>query len=139
MNIDKILIEEKLSSLYKCLNRIKINTPDSAEKLKSDIDKQDIINLNFQRAIQISIDIASHILSGGFSETAKTMTEVFGKLHEKKVIDDDTAYSLAKAVGFRNIAAHEYNTIDMDILYAIATKNISIFYEFGETVLKLIM
>lgn len=96
MNIDKILIEEKLSSLYKCLNRIKINTPDSAEKLKSDIDKQDIINLNFQRAIQISIDIASHILSGGFSETAKTMTEVFGKLHEKKVIDDDTAYSLAK-------------------------------------------
>ena len=92
-----------------------------------------------QRAIQISIDIASHILSGGFSETAKTMAEVFGKLHEKKVIDDDTAYSLAKAVGFRNIAVHEYNTIDMDILYAIATKNISIFYKFGETVLKLIM
>lgn len=51
MSIDKKVIEEKLISLNRCLDRIKLHTPATVEALQSDFDAQDIISLNIQRAV----------------------------------------------------------------------------------------
>ena len=87
---------------------------------------------------QISVDIASHILAEELNEKASTMAEVFLILSEKDMIDKNLALSLAKSIGFRNIAVHEYDSLDMDIVYAIITKDINIFYDFARAVLKII-
>ena len=138
MSIDKKVIGEKLISLNRCLERIKLHTPTSVETLQNDFDAQDIISLNIQRAVQISVDIAAHILSEQLHEQAPTMAETFLTLARYGVLDSQLASRLAKAVGFRNIAVHEYDTLDMNILYSIITKEIGCFYEFADTVLRIV-
>ena len=138
MSIDKKVIEEKLISLNRCLDRIKLHTPATVEALQSDFDTQDIICLNIQRAVQISVDIAAHILAEQLHEQTPTMAETFLALSRHGLLDSQLASSLAKAVGFRNIAVHEYNTLDMNILYSIITKEIGCFYEFSDTVLRIV-
>lgn len=138
MGVDKNIIAEKLKSLERYLERIKFHTPLNADGLKSDLDKQDLICLNLQRAVQISVDIASHILSEKIHEQAATMSEVFLALSRKDILDESLAVSLAKSVGFRNIAVHEYNALDMDIVYSIITNELNCFYKFANTVLSIV-
>ena len=134
MSIDKKVIGEKLLSLNRCLERVKLHTPANIEALQSDFDTQDIICLNIQRAVQISVDIAAHILAEQLHEQTPTMAETFLALSRHGLLDSQLASRLAKAVGFRNIAVHEYNTLDMNILYSIITKEIGCFYEFSDAV-----
>ncbi|MGH8604902.1 MAG: type VII toxin-antitoxin system HepT family RNase toxin, partial [Gammaproteobacteria bacterium] len=61
--MDKQLIEEKLESLRRCVRRIEHKCPPKAEALDSDWDLQDIIAINLTRAVQLSVDIAAHVLS----------------------------------------------------------------------------
>ena len=138
MSIDKKVIGEKLISLNRCLERIKLHTPTSVETLQNDFDAQDIISLNIQRAVQISVDIAAHILAEQLHEQTSTMAETFLALSRHGLLDSQLASRLAKAVGFRNIAVHEYNTLDMNILYSIITKEIGCFYEFSDAVVKIV-
>ena len=66
------------------------------------------------------------------------MAETFLALSRHGLLDSQLASRLAKAVGFRNIAVHEYDTLDMNILYSIITKEIDCFYEFSDTVLRIV-
>ena len=138
MSIDKKVIGEKLLSLNRCLERVKLHTPADVEALQSDFDTQDIICLNIQRAVQISVDIAAHILAEQLHEQTPTMAETFLALSRYELLDSQLASRLAKAVGFRNIAVHEYDTLDMNILYSIITKEIGCFYEFSDAALRII-
>ena len=138
MSIDTKVIDEKLLSFNRCLSRIKLHTPACVETLQNDFDTQDIINLNLQRAVQISVDIAAHILAEQLHEQTPTMAETFLTLSKYGILESQLASRLAKVVGFRNIAVHEYNTLDMDILYSIITKEIGCFYEFSDTVLRIV-
>ena len=138
MSIDKKVIEEKLISLNRCLDRIKLHTPATVEALQTDFDAQDIISLNLQRAVQISVDIAAHILAEQLHEQTSTMAETFLALSRHGLLDSQLASRLAKAVSFRNIAVHEYDTLDMNILYSIITNEIGCFYEYADAVLGII-
>ena len=41
---------------------------------------------------------------------------------------------MRRAVGFRNISVHAYETLDWAIVYAIATERLGDFVEFGRAV-----
>ena len=61
--MDKILLAQKLESPRRCVQRVHEKCPAQSELLANDTDLQDIVVLNLTRAIQLSVDIASHILS----------------------------------------------------------------------------
>ena len=115
MDIDLILT--KIESLRKCISRIEQKRPDNPDKLNSDIDLQDIISLNLERAVQQCVDIASIIISDTEAAPPPTMASSFTALAENRIIDQILSERLSKAVGFRNIAVHEYNKIDWNIVY----------------------
>jgi uncharacterized protein YutE (UPF0331/DUF86 family) len=80
--MDKLIIFSKLDSLKRCIDRIKEKTPDSLEALSSDLDRQDIIVLNLERAVQTSVDIASYIIAEKDVQTPMSMSESFRLLNE---------------------------------------------------------
>ena len=47
------------------------------------------------------------------------------------------ALHMAKAVGFRNIAVHEYASIDWDIVFAIVTRHLGDFRKFTAEILAI--
>ncbi len=130
----KMIIQEKLASLERCLKRIKQHTPFCEEELDRNYDKQDIINLNLQRAIQLSVDIASSVISMSGIKQPTTMAETFLILGKEHIIPEKLALTLAKSVGFRNVAVHEYDTLNISILFSIITKELDCFLDFSKAI-----
>ncbi len=64
------------------------------------------------------------------------MAESFTSLSEIGVIDEELAERMRKAVGFRNIAVHEYEKIDWDIVFSIITNHLDDFKRYAGAVLK---
>jgi len=134
--MDKDLLNRKLTSLSRCLERIKTKTPRSLEVLKTDIDSQDIISVNLERAIQICVDVASHLIASRRLRSPGSMAESFSVLGESGIVPMECGQRLAKAVGFRNIAVHQYDQVNWDIVYSLVTQDLEIFQEFGQAVLN---
>ena len=61
--MDRNVVEAKLESLRRCVERIAAKTPSSADQLAQNQDLQDIIALNLQRAVQLSVDLASPLIA----------------------------------------------------------------------------
>lgn len=136
--MDKDLLLAKLESLRRCLQRVQDKTPASADTLRSDVDAQDIIVLNLERAVQSCVDIGLHIVSGTEVPIPETMGQTFEALRRTGCLDTETAIRMIKAVGFRNTAVHAYQEIDWNIVYSIITEHLNDFRDFSAQVMKLI-
>lgn len=129
--MDRTIIEHKLESLRRCLRRIEQKCPPDATMLAHDPDLQDIIALNLTRAIQLCVDMGAHIIAGMESKPPDTMGETFEILAGGGAIPQGLALQMRKAVGFRNIAVHNYEEINWAIVHAIAQRNLRDFEEFA--------
>jgi len=136
--MDKQLISEKLESLRRCVLRLEEKCPESFEQLKSDIDAQDIVTLNLTRAVQLSVDIAAHLISDQSVAPPNTMAKSFDEMVKLGFLDDALATSLKKSVGFRNIAIHEYEEINWEIVSSICKKNVGEFKQYALLISKMI-
>lgn len=136
--MDKAIIAEKLESLRRCVKRIEEKRPASADILKSDPDLQDIISLNLTRAVQVAVDIATHVLSASDKPAPETMGQAFGQLAAANIIPNALAARMISAVGFRNVAVHSYRSINWDIVHAISHEQLDDFQTFAGSVSKLL-
>lgn len=130
MNFDKDIVATKIESILRALERIRTHTPESSEKLSSDYDSQDIISINLERVIQSCVDISAHIISNTQMPPPQTMAESFTVLEMEGIISAFISSRMKKAVGFRNISVHDYQSIDWAIVYSICTKQLADFEEF---------
>jgi uncharacterized protein YutE (UPF0331/DUF86 family) len=130
--MDRLIVERKLDSLRRCLARVRSKTPPDVTTLAVDLDLQDVLVLNLSRAVQICVDLATHVLSGLDQPPPDTMGQSFELLAQAKILDPALATRLLKAVGFRNLAVHNYAAIDWAIVHAIATRHLGNFDEFAK-------
>jgi uncharacterized protein YutE (UPF0331/DUF86 family) len=134
--MDREVIEQKLESVRRCLQRIKEKCPPSADILARDLDAQDILALNLSRAVQLCVDIGAHIVAGKNVPPPATMGQTFDVLAELGIISEELALRMKNAVGFRNIAVHNYEAINWQIVHAIATRHVGDFTDFARSVLR---
>ena len=134
--MDKEVIENKLENLRRCVVRIEQKTPTSVSSLMEDLDTQDIIVLNLERAIQACVDIGLHIIAGSEVKVPDSMAETFRILGKMKVLESDVADHLSKAVGFRNTAVHAYQEIDWAIVFSIITERTNDFRDFSRQIMS---
>lgn len=110
--MDRQLIIQKLEALRHCVHRVTEKCPATADELANDPDVQDIIALNLTRAVQLCVDVAAHIISTQEMAAPDTMGQAFEILASTHIIDEHIADRMKRAVGFRNIAVHNYEAID---------------------------
>lgn len=134
--MDRLIIERKLDSLWRCLERVRSRTPANASDLLNDLDLQDVLVLNLSRAVQICVDVAVHILSERKQPPPETMGKAFELLAQEGLLDTELAQRLKKSVGFRNLAVHNYEAIDWAIVHAIATRHLVDFEAFAKAVME---
>lgn len=132
--MDQVILAQKLESLRRCIQRVAEKAPSRLELLVQDPDLQDILVLNLTRAVQLSVDIGSHAISESDESAPTTMSEVFSKLLRLGVISQATCESMQKAVGFRNVAVHNYDVINWEIVFAICHKSLADFRRFAKEV-----
>ena len=85
---------------------------------------QDVFVLNLQRAIQASIDIANIIIAKKGLKLPAAYKDSFLILSQNSIIDKYLADKMINMVGFRNIAVHEYQELNSDILKSILLYNL---------------
>ncbi len=130
--MDTELVTSKLESLNRCVERLRTKTPENLECLREDIDAQDIIAVNLERAVQICVDIALHwIATVSRIPMPETMAESFRVLADQGAVPEPVARDLISAVGFRNLSVHAYDKINWEIVWKILTQHLDVFPKFA--------
>lgn len=131
---DKDVVLAKVATIQRCLKRIKDTTGLDPKSL-DDIDKQDIFILNLQRAVQAAVDLATHIVASEGLGLSDTIKDNFKLLKHAGIINEQLALRMQSMVGFRNIAIHDYQSIDKGILKSILANNLKDVEDFYTVVL----
>ncbi|PJI08546.1 MULTISPECIES: type VII toxin-antitoxin system HepT family RNase toxin [Clostridium] len=129
------VIYNKISTIERCVNRINDVYNNNFKNL-SDYTKQDSIILNIQRACEACIDLAMHIVSEKKLGIPQTSRDAFDVLYSNNIIDSKLAKNLKSMVGFRNIAVHDYQTINLDVVKEIIENHLIDLKEFCDTIIK---
>ncbi len=132
--MDQVILTQKLESLRRCIQRVEMKTPADVGQLIHDPDIQDILVLNLTRAVQLCVDIGSHVISESNEPAPSTMGDVFSTLEKLAIIAPTTCQALRKAVGFRNVAVHNYDAINWEIVFAICQKSLVDFRQFAQEI-----
>lgn len=117
--MDHDIIHRKLDSLARCILRIETKRPPVLDLLLREIDLQDILSVNIERAVQLAVDIGAHLLIDLELPPPETMGQVFERLAEHAIITQPIATALRKAVGFRNLSVHAYDRVDWERVFEI--------------------
>lgn len=131
--VDDIILN-KIEVIERCLKRINEEYDNNPENLKN-YTKQDSIILNIQRLCEASIDLAMHIVSEKKLGIPQTSREAFDLLNQEKIINKILNERLKAMVGFRNIAVHDYQKINLDIVQQIIEKHIVDIKKFTQLIL----
>lgn len=134
--MDRLILEEKIEALRRCIDRIESRRTKTADALADDVDRQDILSLNLTRAVQLCVDMATHVLGDTAQPAPRTMGESFELLAREDVIDDDLTARMRAAVGFRNVAVHNYRRLDWEIVHSIAHAGVDDFRRFAGAVVQ---
>ena len=118
------VILNKVAIIEKCIKRIKEEYIGSEHEFETNFTKQDSIILNIQRACEATIDLAAHLIRLNNLGIPQKTRDVFVFLEEGKIISQDLSKRLQKMVGFRNIAVHDYQAINVKIVKSIIEKNL---------------
>lgn len=133
--MDRLVLENKLESLRRCIGRVQQRCPASVDELANDLDAQDVVVLNLSRAVQLCVDIAMHRLADLDCAAPSTMGDAFGMLEQTGLIDANLCKRMRAAVGFRNLAVHNYDAISWAVVFAIAKEHLDDFRSFARAML----
>ncbi|HQM44953.1 MAG TPA: DUF86 domain-containing protein, partial [Smithellaceae bacterium] len=82
----------------------------------------DAMILNIERACQAAIDLAQHLVAQNHLGIPQSSAELFVLLRKANLLSAETSRAMIAMTGFRNVAIHEYQELEIDILRAIAEK-----------------
>ncbi|MDF9761609.1 uncharacterized protein YutE (UPF0331/DUF86 family) [Peribacillus simplex] len=81
--------------------------------------------------------MAMHIVAEQKLGLPQTSRDAFDMLHAAVIIDENNVKRLKSMVGFSNIAVHDYQTINIDILEQIIANHLGDFTDYTKQILKL--
>jgi uncharacterized protein YutE (UPF0331/DUF86 family) len=119
---DKILLA-KAAVIDRCVRRAQSALANSSA-FDADVDAQDIAVLNIIRACEAGIDMALRLVRLFDVGLPSSSGESFTLLAQKGIIDAAFAARLRRMVGFRNIAVHDYTTLNLDIVRSVITETL---------------
>jgi uncharacterized protein YutE (UPF0331/DUF86 family) len=114
----KDVIYNKSQIIERCIDRIHEVYEGNKENLKN-YTKQDSIILNIQRACEACIDLAMHVISIYKMGIPQNSRDAFELLNKNNVLNLELTKKLKAMIGFRNIAVHNYQVVDLEILEKI--------------------
>ena len=131
---DDVLLN-KAAAIERAVARAREEYAGNDANLKGNQTKQDAILLNLQRACESTIDAAMHLVRIHRLGIPQETREAFDLLERAGLIDASLATRLRRMVGFRNVAVHDYQRLNLEIVRAILTERLDDFIEFTRIVI----
>jgi uncharacterized protein YutE (UPF0331/DUF86 family) len=80
----------------------------------------DALILNVERACQAAIDLAIHIIAVHHFGIPQNSGDSFTLLFRNSILTEVTTRAMIAMTGFRNVAIHEYQSLNMEVVHHIA-------------------
>ncbi len=132
---DDVLLN-KAATIERCVARAREEYQHDPDNFLVDFTRQDAAILNIQRACEAALDMGQHLVRRERLGLPQSGRDVFELLSHGGWIDQPLADSLKKMVGFRNIAVHDYQSLQLPIAISIITDHLQDFLRYTEVLLK---
>jgi len=130
------LVNKKVS-VERCIRQIRSYYERRGElPFERDHLRQDAIAMNLQRAIELCIDMANHLIRTRKLGLPQGSRDSFALLEQEGFIGVELAAQLKKMVGFRNVLVHEYRELDLGIMIDVIESRLPVLLDFTVEVLK---
>lgn len=131
--MDDVIIN-KIATIDRCLLRINEVYLEVGENLATDFTRQDSIILNIQRACEAAIGLANYISKVKKLGVPQSSRDSFVLLFKAGILSEELAFNLGKMVGLRNVAVHDYQTLNLDIVKYVIEHNLIDFNYFIDAI-----
>lgn len=121
--MDDVLLN-KAAIIERCLQRIEEEYRGAEDQLETNFTKQDSIVLNLQRACEASIDMGNLVVRRRRLGVPQSSRDTFALLERARLIDPRLSRNLQGMVGFRNVAVHDYQSLNLQVLRAVLERNL---------------
>lgn len=91
--------------------------------------------LNIQRACEAALDMGQHLIRRERLGIPQSARDVFTLLAKSGWIPDELADSLKRMAGFRNIAVHDDQALQLPVTVRIITHHLDEFLSYSQTLL----
>jgi len=113
------VVLNKAATIERCIQRVNEVYAGEERNLCEDITRQDSIILNLQRACEAAIDLAMHAIREHRLGIPQDSRDAFDLLARSGLFPQEAATKLRQMVGFRNVAVHDYQALNLDIVREI--------------------
>ena len=131
---DDVLLN-KAASIERCVARAREEYAVDPKGFATNFTRQDAAILNIQRACEAALDMGQHIIRRESLGLPQSARDVFTLLRQAGWIDDALAESMKRMIGFRNVAVHEYQALQLPITLNIITNHLDGFADFSQCML----
>ncbi len=133
--VDDVLIN-KAATIERCVARALEEYQADPNSFATNHTRQDAAILNIQRACEAALDMGHHLIRREKLGIPQSARDVFTLLSQADWIDYGLAESLKRMVGFRNIAVHDYQSLQMPITCNIITQHLDEFLLYSKNIIK---
>ena len=132
--VDDVLLN-KAASIERCVKRAREEYEREPSSFAQDFTRQDAAILNIQRACEAALDMGQHLIRREKLGIPQSARDVFSILAQAGWIEVNLADALKRMVGFRNIAVHDYQTMQMPIVISIIEHHLDEFLQYSKSLL----
>jgi uncharacterized protein YutE (UPF0331/DUF86 family) len=130
------LLLNKAATIERCVRRAREEYERNPDTFGDDLTRQDAAILNIQRACEAALDMGHHLIRRDTLGLPQGSRDVFTLLARAGRIGDALAERLRRMVGFRNIAVHDYQQLQLAITIAVIEHHLDDFLDFSRAVLR---
>jgi uncharacterized protein YutE (UPF0331/DUF86 family) len=131
---DEVLIN-KAATIERCVRRVREEYAAAGDGFAHDFTRQDAAILNIQRACEAALDMGQHLVRRERLGVPQGARDVFELLARGGWIDAVLSDGLKRMVGFRNVAVHEYQSLQLPITVNIIEKHLDEFLRYSRVLL----
>jgi uncharacterized protein YutE (UPF0331/DUF86 family) len=132
---DDVLIN-KAATIERCVKRAREEYVSDQAGFATDFTRQDAAILNILRACEAALDMGQHLIRREKLGLPQSARDVFTFLAQRGWIEADLAERLKRMVGFRNIAVHDYQSLQLPVTTAILEKHLDEFLQYSQALLR---
>lgn len=131
---DDVLLN-KAAVIERCVARAREEYAINPASFATNYTRQDAAILNIQRACEAALDMGQYLIRRDRLGVPQSARDVFALLAQGGYIDATLADELKRMVGFRNIAVHDYQALQLPITVSIIEKHLDEFLQYSQAVL----
>lgn len=136
MSINKMKIKEKFSRSKDYISLINKILESSEDDFIRNFENQVIAERSFEVLTQIMLDICTHIIAMSQTTSPTSYSDCMTKLGKINILNEERSLKYSTLIKMRNVIVHQYDTINLSMLYESLSDLLIDFDNFKKEILE---